>query len=48
MKKKKKKRGTETHSGNGISFQTPGDPLTGGSVGNFGIPEGNITGRKNK
>ena len=26
----------------------PGNPLTGGSVGSFGISEGNITGRKNK
>ena len=30
------------------SFQTPGNTLTGGSVGNLGISEGNITGRKNK
>ena len=30
------------------SFQTPGNPLTGRSVGSFGISEGNITGRKNK
>ena len=27
-------------------FQTPGNPLTGRSVGSFGISEGNITGRK--
>ena len=30
------------------SFQTPGNPLTGGSVGSFGILEGNITGREKK
>ena len=29
-------------------FQTPGNPLTSGSVGSFRISEGNITGRKNK
>ena len=26
----------------------PGNPLTGGSVGSFGISEGNITGREKK
>ena len=30
------------------SFQTPGNPLTGGSVGSFGILQGNITGREKK
>ena len=30
------------------SFQTPGNPLTGGSGGSFWISEGNLTGRKNK
>ena len=30
------------------SFQTPGNPLTRGSVGSFGISEGNTSGRKNK
>ena len=30
------------------SFQTVGNPLTTGSVGSFGISEGNITGRKTK
>ena len=30
------------------SFQTPGNPLTGGSVGSFGISEGNITRSINK
>ena len=30
------------------SFQTPGNPRTGGSGGSFWISEGNITGRKNK
>ena len=30
------------------SFQTPGNPLTGGSGGSFRISEGNLTGRKNK
>ena len=39
----------ETHPRNGKrSFQTPGNPLTGGSVGSFGISEGDITKRKNK
>ena len=28
-------------------FQSPGNPLTGGSEGNFQISEGNLTGRKN-
>ena len=30
------------------SFQTPGNPYTGGSGGSFRISEGNLTGRKNK
>ena len=30
------------------SFQTPGNPLTGGSGGSFRISKGNLTGRKNK
>ena len=30
------------------SFQTPGNPLTGGLEGSFQISEGNLTGRKNK
>ena len=30
------------------SFQTPGNPPTGGSGGSFRISEGNLTGRKNK
>ncbi|CAM9755523.1 unnamed protein product [Rangifer tarandus platyrhynchus] len=30
------------------SFQTPGNPLTGGPGGSFRILEGNLTGRKNK
>ena len=30
------------------SFQTPGNPRTGGSGGSFWISEGNLTGRKNK
>ena len=31
------------------SFETPGNPLTGGSVGSFGISEGNIlVGHKKK
>ena len=29
------------------SFQSPGNPLTGGSGGSFQISEGNLTGRKN-
>ena len=35
-----------SHSGGG--FQTPQNPLTGGSGGSFRISEGNLTGRKNK
>ena len=30
------------------SFQTPGNPRTGGSGGSFRNSEGNLTGRKNK
>ena len=30
------------------SFQTPGNPLTGGSGGSFRISEGKLTERKNK
>ena len=30
------------------SFQTPGNPLRGGSGESFRISEGNLTGRKNK
>ena len=30
------------------SFQTPGNPLTGGPGGSFRISEGNLTGKKNK
>jgi len=30
------------------SFQAPGNTLTSGSVGSFGISEGNIMGRKYK
>ena len=30
------------------SFQSPGNPLTGGSGGSFQILEGNLTGRENK
>ena len=29
------------------SFQSPGNPRTGGSGGSFQISEGNLTGRKN-
>ena len=29
------------------SFQSPGNPRTGGSAGSFQISEGNLTGRKN-
>ena len=29
------------------SFQSPGNPRTGGSEGSFQISEGNLTGRKN-
>ena len=41
----------ESHPGKGVikeSFQTPGNPLTGWSVGRFGVSEGNITRRINK
>ena len=42
----------ETCPGEGVgrrrSFQTVGNPLTGGSVGNFGISEGNIIRRRRK
>ena len=30
-----------------MNIYTVGNPLTGGSVGSFGITEGNITGKKN-
>ena len=39
----------ETRPGEGVvrgNFQTPGNPLTGGSVGSFGISKGNIARRK--
>ena len=29
------------------SFQSPGNPRTGGSEGSFQVSEGNLTGRKN-
>jgi len=49
---KDKKRDKRVRDGdlsrNGRSFQTPGNPLTGGSMGSFGISEGDITERKNK
>ena len=42
----------ETHRREGVvkerSFQTSGNPLTGRSVGNFGISEDSIIGRKKK
>ena len=38
----------ERESGRRGSSQTVGNPLTGGSLGSFGISEGNITGRKKK
>ena len=41
----------ETHPRKGVvkeyNFQTAGNPLTDGCLGNFGISEGNITGRGN-
>ena len=46
--KKRDKRvrdGGPSWGGSLRSFQTPGDPLTGGSVGSFGISEGNIIGK---
>ena len=50
--KKKDKRArdcdpSQEGSHNRGSFQTPGNPLTGGSGGSFRISEGNLTGRKN-
>ena len=51
-KRETKELGMETNMGREScrtrSFQTAGNPLTGGSVGSFGISEGNISGRKNK
>ena len=41
----------ETHPGQGVmkeEKETVGNPLTGGSVGSFGISEGNITRRGRK
>ena len=39
----------ETHPGEGVVKEEKfPNPLTGRSVGNFGISEGNITGRKKK
>ena len=42
----------ETHPGEGVvkeeKFPNTGNPLTGQSVGSFGISEGNITWRKRK
>ena len=41
----------ETHPGEEVvkeKFPNTRNPLTGGSVGSFGISEGNITRRKNK
>ena len=41
----------ETHPGQGVMKEekvTVGNPLTGGSVGSFGISEGTITGREKK
>ena len=51
--KKRDKRARDGHpsreeSLNRGSFQTPGNPCTGGSGGSFRISEGNLTGRKNK
>ena len=53
---KDKKRDKRTRDGdpswegshNTGSFQTPGNPLTGGSGGSFRILEDNLTGSKNK
>ena len=41
----------ETHPGQGVmkeEKETVGNPLTGGSVGSFGISKSNITGWKKK
>ena len=51
--KKRDNRASNGHpswveSHNRGSFQTPGNPLTGGSGGSFQISEGNLNGRKNK
>ena len=52
IKKETKEVGTETVLEGGlkkqISFQTPGNTLTGESVVSLGTSEGNITRRKNK
>ena len=51
-KKRDKRAGdgdlSREESRSGGSFQTPGNPLAGGSGGSFRISEGNLTGRKNK
>ena len=51
-KRETKELGMETNMGREScrrrSFQTAGNPLTSASVGNFGISEGNITGRREK
>ena len=48
--KRQKELGTETCPGEGVvqeeKFHTVGNPLTGRSVGSFGISDGNITRRK--
>ena len=49
--RKAKELGMETCPGREFwrrSFDTVENPLTGGSVGSFGISEGNVTGRKKK
>ena len=52
MKTETKELGMETCPGEGVvkeeKFPHSRKPLTGGSVGSFGISEGNITGRKKK
>ena len=51
-KKRDKELGRETHPREGVvkeeKFQNTRKPFHGGSVGSFGISEGNITGRINK
>ena len=51
IKRETKELGMETHPGEEVvkeKFPNTRNPLTGGSVGSFGISEGNITRRKNK
>ena len=52
IKRETKELGTETRPREGVmkeeKFPTPGNALTSGSMGSFGISEGNITGKGKK